>query len=285
MPPKLDWLGAGVGLANVGAGIISTAMANKANKELAHYSFDMQRQMIQEQNAYNSPVQQMARYQVAGLNPSLIYGNGASSAGNQNTIAKYDAPRMEAPQIDLTSAMGMFLQVRRTEAEIKNIEAQTQRYQEDTRAALLRNNWEAFLSGHPVEGWDYKGTWNLKSYEQKYQSQDILNQFNEVRTEFQKLNNKEKDFFIKVLLPLSVELKNLEIQGASYDNIMKAIDSTLWRDKRSAEINATPYRIFGRMVDTVLDNPAPVKKGLKKWTTDKNGKWLYKGKPLFEWHW
>lgn len=285
MPPKLDWLGAGVGLANAGANILSTHMANKANKELAEYSFDMQRQMIQEQNAYNSPVQQIARYQEAGLNPSLIYGNGASSAGNQSTIAKYDAPRMEAPQFDLTAAMGMFLQARRTEAEIKNIEAQTQRYQEDTRAALLRNNWEAFLSGHPVEGWDYKGTWNLKSYEQKFQSQDILNQFNQVRTEFQQLNNKEKDFFIKVLLPLSVELKNLEIQGASYDNIMKAIDSTLWRDKRSAEINATPYRIFGRMVDSVLDDPVPVKKGLKKWTTDKNGKWLYKGKPLFEWRW
>lgn len=283
--PGLDWLGAGVGFANAGTGIISTAMANKANKELAQYSFDMQRQMIKEQNAYNSPVQQMARYQEAGLNPSLIYGNGASSAGNQNTIAKYDAPKMEAPQVDLASAMGMFLQARRTEAEIKNIEAQTQRYQEDTRTALLRNNWESFLSGHPVDGWDYKGTWNLKSYEQKYQSQDILNQFNEVRTEFQKLNNKEKDFFIKVLLPLSVELKNLEIQGASYDNIMKAIDTTLWRDKRSAEINATPYRIFGRMVDTVLDNPTPVKKGLKKWTIDKNGKWLYKGKPIFEWRW
>lgn len=37
---------------------------------------------IRQQNAYNSPRSQMARYQAAGLNPALIYSQG--NAGNQS---------------------------------------------------------------------------------------------------------------------------------------------------------------------------------------------------------
>ena len=70
----------------------SVQQTNQSQKDLAKYQVDLERQLINEQNAYNSPVQQMARYQEAGLNPNLIYGNGSSSAGNQNQIARYNQP-------------------------------------------------------------------------------------------------------------------------------------------------------------------------------------------------
>ena len=48
---------------------------NQTNKGLAMWDAMFQRQMIKEQNEYNSPAAQMARYKEAGLNPNLILGD------------------------------------------------------------------------------------------------------------------------------------------------------------------------------------------------------------------
>lgn len=73
---------------------------NLANqKELAHYNADQQLRLNQDafnknlemwnmENAYNSPEQQMARFEAAGLNKNLIYGQ-------QNTAGS--APTFQAP--------------------------------------------------------------------------------------------------------------------------------------------------------------------------------------------
>lgn len=90
----------GIGLAFLIASLLtaagtaySNAKTNKANKQLAQYQYDQERQAIAEQNKYNDPASQMARLQRAGLNPAMIYNTGASSAvGNQTQIAKYSAP-------------------------------------------------------------------------------------------------------------------------------------------------------------------------------------------------
>ena len=74
---------------------------NAYNVLLAKYESEMNRKLIQEQNEYNSPLNQIKRYQAAGLNPNLIYGNGSSSSGNQQTPAQYRAPSIQAPHIDI----------------------------------------------------------------------------------------------------------------------------------------------------------------------------------------
>lgn len=84
--------------------------ANKANRELAEYQAQQNRllaeyqnswnkQMWNETNEYNSPTAQMARYQDAGLNPNLIYGQGTpGNAGSltSSTAGEYTAPKMGA---------------------------------------------------------------------------------------------------------------------------------------------------------------------------------------------
>lgn len=286
-------LSAGSSLLSGIGNIISTGMANKANRELAEYSFDQQKQMIAEQNRYNSPLEQIKRYQEAGLNPGLIYGSGQASAGNQNTIPKYEAPTIQAPDVnlDLTSALQLMLAAKKTEAEINNINASTARYEEDTRSAMLRNNWESFISGKPVEGWNYKDSMKLRGYNLDLQSKDIVNSLNQVRTKLTELNAKERDYFIETLLPLSVELKNLQIQGATYDNVMKAIDASLWRDKRTAEMNTNPWKVFVPMVENFIgtDSGDPVSDAVRKIVRDplswKNSplKWgIDQGKNLFQ---
>lgn len=237
---------------------------NEAQQKLAEYSYEQQRQMIQEQNEYNSPLAQVQRYQDAGLNPNLMYGN--IEAGNQGQIAKYEAPRVEtptAPPIDIAGSIRLALDAKKTEAEIGNINAQTERYQEETRAAMMRNAWDAFLSGKPTDGWDFSGTRRLQEYDFGLKTKSISNQIDKARLEFQHLSNKEKNFFVDNLLPLTLQLKNLEVQGASYDNAMKAIDASLWRDKRVAEMSSSPFKILGTIADGVLNNGTPTSEALK----------------------
>lgn len=262
-PSQSLGISAAGGLLSAGGNIISTLLTNRANRKLAEYSFDQQKQLIHEQNEYNSPYQQMSRYKEAGLNPNLMFGNVEN--GNQSQLAKYDAPTMQAPNVDadITGALQLMLSAKRTEAEINNIHAQTERYKEETRSAMLRNNMESYLMGKPVEGWDLVGSRALQKYDLGLQSQHIINTMNSVRTEVDKLNSKEKAFFIETLLPLTLKLKQLEIEGVSYDNAMKAIDTTLWRDKRIAEMSSSPFRIIGRIADEFIPKQSPAGSAVK----------------------
>lgn len=120
-------------------GFLQQASANRAQKELAKYSYDQQRAMIREQNLYNSPAQQMARFKEAGLNPHLIYGQG--TPGNQAQIAKYQAPRIDPykPNFDLAPAVNAYNQTRITKAQINNLDADVLKKNEETKGIGLSN--------------------------------------------------------------------------------------------------------------------------------------------------
>jgi len=91
--------------------------ANKANKELAEYSYAKDLEMWQRQqdknlelwnlqNQYDSPAAQMRRYQDAGLNPNLIYtqsNTGGTIATTQ--MPKYQRPEIRAATLDLPDRM------------------------------------------------------------------------------------------------------------------------------------------------------------------------------------
>lgn len=62
---------------------------NRANKKLAQYSHNKNVEMWKMQNEYNTPAQQMARFNAAGLNPNMIYDKG--TAGNAQTMPQYQA--------------------------------------------------------------------------------------------------------------------------------------------------------------------------------------------------
>lgn len=59
----------------------------ESNKSLAQFQADANQKYLDKQNAYNTPASQMARFQAAGLNPNLIYGQG--SPGNQSSPLSY----------------------------------------------------------------------------------------------------------------------------------------------------------------------------------------------------
>lgn len=65
--------------------------ANRANERLAQQQNQWNIEQWERQNQYNDPAQQMARLQNAGINPRMIYNQGAASAsGNAGDIKGYD---------------------------------------------------------------------------------------------------------------------------------------------------------------------------------------------------
>lgn len=78
------------GIITAGSSIISSLVNRGANKSLSNNAYRQNMQMWREQNAYNSPVAQVARLRAAGLNPALAYGGNGEVVGNSG----------EAPALD-----------------------------------------------------------------------------------------------------------------------------------------------------------------------------------------
>lgn len=64
---------------------------NQANKDIAQMNNDAQYKLWQENNAYNTPVEQMKRYQEAGINPYIAMSSGQIGSGNSAAPAAFDS--------------------------------------------------------------------------------------------------------------------------------------------------------------------------------------------------
>lgn len=224
---------------NAAGNVASTLLTNKANKELAEYSFDMQRQLIREQNAYNSPLQQMARYQEAGLNPSLIYGSGQASAGNQSSIAKYEAPHLQAPQVDLNSAIQMALQARELKSRInlQDEQAYAQRmlglgYEQDAYSKQIDTAVKAFKAGlsTPPGVWSSedldsirKGD-SLRKWNLEISGMEAANAYKAAETELAKSSAAKNDWWTNHIGPALESLYNAQKEGRDIENVIRGIE-------------------------------------------------------------
>lgn len=102
------------------------AFEDKQQAEKMKYDWEM----IQYQNEYNSPVNQMKRLTEAGLNPNMMYGSGvnAASTGNQTQVSEMPMrkyPTMPIPQlqmVDFMPILSAFTQMTKTAAEVDLLE-------------------------------------------------------------------------------------------------------------------------------------------------------------------
>lgn len=77
--------------------------ANKTNIQLAREQQQFEERMVQQQNEYNSPVNQMKRFADAGLNPNLVYTQG--NPGNQTSIPSYQRANVQPAQFNFQQDM------------------------------------------------------------------------------------------------------------------------------------------------------------------------------------
>jgi len=96
-----------------------------------------EKKAVERQNEYNSPKNQMARFQEAGLNTNLMYGQG--NPGNQS--APQNVPKMSPQAID--ESVGMYNQTRLTDAQVSATNAKTQQSVAQEALIKLRTQIEA----------------------------------------------------------------------------------------------------------------------------------------------
>lgn len=76
-----------MGVASLAAQLFGQRKQNKENRKLAEFQNDANTRFQEKMLEYNTPANQMARFQDAGLNPRLIYGQG--NPGNQSAAQQY----------------------------------------------------------------------------------------------------------------------------------------------------------------------------------------------------
>lgn len=124
----------GGALISAGANVISNIGANRAARKWNEKMYAQQKadnlEMWNMQNAYNDPVQQMARLEKAGLNPNLVYGTGAVANQTGSAPATGDVkpwnPR--PPEFDISQAVGRIMQ----KQQIELLKAQTDNTRQDS---------------------------------------------------------------------------------------------------------------------------------------------------------
>lgn len=118
---------AATGLLQTGASIWSNRASQNANMRLAKYQYSKDLEMWNRNNEYNTPAAQMQRLEDAGLNPNIVYGSGTVSGNTSGSMPHYQAPRIqyETPVPDIPQMIGMYQDIRKSNAEIDLIKAQT----------------------------------------------------------------------------------------------------------------------------------------------------------------
>nr|QJB19105.1 MAG: DNA pilot protein [Microvirus sp.] len=225
-----------------GGNIISTAMANRSNKELAQYAYSKDLEMWEKNNLYNAPTQQMERLRAAGLNPNLVYGNGTVTGNTSGQTPQFKAPDIKSAKIDPIQ-LTQFQDLKLREAQTSNTQAATDNTVQATANAKLDGISKVLQNrGTKVDT-------ELKEELQKTQA-DIVRQTLsntkatgknlEEQTKLMQLQQKAQSFGLKLSqAQLKLTLEN--IKAAESDNSYREVGL----DNAGAfNILRMPYKLF-----------------------------------------
>jgi len=129
-----------------GAGI-NAGMTGKMNRKSINFSREMYNRQQQDalanwnlQNEYNSPQAQMKRFQEAGLNPNLIYGQGNSGPSGNLAVPDVQSPQFRAPEWGNALQGGMSTLSQMYDLEIKQAQVDNMKSQKSVidAEALLK---------------------------------------------------------------------------------------------------------------------------------------------------
>lgn len=110
-------------------------ITNQQNRNWDMVTYNLQRKHAladwRMMNEYNHPSAVMARLREAGLNPNLVYGNGAQTqAGSVRSTQMHNTP-FQAPQFDTGSVLQAYYDVQLREAQLDNLRTQNTVMEQD----------------------------------------------------------------------------------------------------------------------------------------------------------
>lgn len=123
--PLAAVIGGGASLVGQGINALTQGSTNRKNREFTERMFQKEKQsnidMWNMQNTYNSPEQQVARLQKAGLSPTLAYGNGAVANSGSAPNSPHSLPyRAEAPKFDLQNPVDKYFDIATRQMQLSN---------------------------------------------------------------------------------------------------------------------------------------------------------------------
>lgn len=214
-------------IASVVSGIASSVAAgrqnkktNQANLELAKYQAQANEKFIDKQNLYNSPAMQMSRYDQAGLNPNLIYGQGSS--GNQASPARYEAPHVDYRHnvMQIPDILGPFQDFEMKRAQIDNVKAQT----ESTKTEIGNKLLDRLLTqvNTSRKGFDLEQAKVLAPYNADIKHGQAQSSYTKLLQEFakldgMKLNNQLREEALK-RAPMQTEIVQQQMLFSQFRN-------------------------------------------------------------------
>lgn len=133
----------GAALASTATNAMVAGKMNKRGERHANKMWEKQGQRELEyfnlQNAYNDPSAQMQRLKDAGLNPNLVYGNGATTESAPISPKSAQPVNFRSPEIDLGGVVMNALQARQLESNIARTEAETRAIDARTAGTTFQN--------------------------------------------------------------------------------------------------------------------------------------------------
>lgn len=105
--------------------IIQQRKQNKENRKLAEFQNTANQEALDKQLEYNTPANQMSRFQDAGLNPNLIYGQG--NPGSQSEPLRYPEIKPTDYQRSMEGILPLANQTALAQSQVQAQNAQTRR--------------------------------------------------------------------------------------------------------------------------------------------------------------
>jgi len=165
----MDVFGIGSMIGSLGSAGIQAGQNKKQRRwasDEARAAYTRDRQMWMDQNEYNSPKNQMARFEEAGLNPHLAVTGG--DPGNATTMPKYNAPRGEfgIDKIALPNMIGLYQNFMKGKEEIKNLKQNRYIMEEIERGKGMDNILKDWLIGTRPEWAKYQDEYHKERSKQ-----------------------------------------------------------------------------------------------------------------------
>lgn len=222
-------------------GAAGTIYQNSQNRKEAEKAFQRQRQLINEANIYNAPINQMARLREAGLNPHLIYGQGAGSMVSANA-----GTPPAAHQENIAENIGIYATMKQISNQKRQLDLQERdiKLREAQNPSIIKKNEaEADKTNSEIDV-------NTQTMLNMMQDREHKNQLIELNKSAMALSNAMQDFTLEErkrlspLLELNQMLQNEQIMSnIRLDKIRVALQSSL--AKSSVALNDAQIEKIG----------------------------------------
>jgi hypothetical protein len=156
-PLALAGAKAGLALATqVGGSLVQHGVNQRSQQKAYEQNVQFWQNRFDQTNAYNHPVQQMARMKEAGLNPALMYGQSATgaagNAGSQSAEGKKAAQMTGLSNLGLTSLQAQDIQ---TNMNLKQQDIALRGVQIGTETARKAKTWSEAKQAEHLAEWSY----------------------------------------------------------------------------------------------------------------------------------